>query len=207
MSQDQPLHQYTVAAWLFGVENPPCTICGEGRQGAQHQPKEQRLIDQRQQEHLNRSPWLSPEGCTCRVSLDGTPYFTCRRQGCNGNGVACGGYCHDCFAQRMSRPRRPEVVVLCGSTRFYDEFQAANYDLTMAGKIVLTIGCDTKSDAGLGITAEQKVALDELHKRKIDMADRVLVLNVGGYIGDSTRSEIEYAKWWKKPIDYLVDPT
>jgi hypothetical protein len=39
------------------------------------------------------------------------------------------------------------------------------------------------------------------------MADRVLVLNVGGYIGDSTRSEIEYAKWWKKPIDYLVDPT
>jgi hypothetical protein len=110
-------------------------------------------------------------------------------------------------ARRATVAGRPEVVVLCGSTKFYDTFQAMNYDLTMAGKIVLTIGCDTKSDAGLGITAEQKVALDELHKRKIDMADRVLVLNVGGYIGDSTRSEIEYAKWWKKPIDYLVDPT
>jgi hypothetical protein len=48
-----------------------------------------------------------------------------------------------------------------------------------------------------------KTALDELHKRKIDMADRVLVLNVGGYIGSSTRSESEYAEWFEKPIDYL----
>lgn len=106
----------------------------------------------------------------------------------------------------MERPPRPEVVVLCGSTRFSEAWAKARYDLTLEGKIVLTIGCDTKSDEGLGITPEQKEALDELHKRKIDMADRVFVLNVGGYIGASTRSEIEYAEWFEKPIDYLENP-
>ena len=95
------------------------------------------------------------------------------------------------------------MVVLCGSTRFPEAWAKARYDLTLRGEIVLTIGCDTKSDEGLGITAEQKEALDELHKRKIDMADRVLVLNVGGYVGASTRSEIEYAEWFEKPIEYL----
>ena len=97
----------------------------------------------------------------------------------------------------------PLVVCLCGSTRFHEAFQQANYDLTLAGKIVLSIGCNTKSDAGLGITDEQKIALDELHKRKIDLADEVLVLNVGGYIGESTRSEIEYATNCGKPVRYL----
>jgi len=67
----------------------------------------------------------------------------------------------------------------------------------------LSIGCDTKSDEGLGISADQKAALDELHKRKIDLCDYVFVINVGGYIGDSTRSEIEYAQERWKPIVYL----
>lgn len=98
----------------------------------------------------------------------------------------------------------PEIVVLCGSTRFFDAFAQANYDLTLEGRIVLTVGCDTKSDQGLGITDQQKSALDELHKRKIDLADRVLVLNVGGYIGSSTRSEIAYAEALGKPVSYLV---
>lgn len=115
----------------------------------------------------------------------------------------CGGYCGPCFKRIMDKPPLPEVVVLCGSTRFSDMWAKVRYDLTLAGKIVLTIGCDTKSDDGLGITLEQKAMLDELHKRKIDMADRVLVLNVGGYIGASTRSEIKYAEWFEKPIDYL----
>ena len=132
--------------------------------------------------------------------------YPCRRQACDHMAQVRGAYCHCCFRIRMDPAhRRPEVVVLCGSTRFSEAWTKARYDLTLAGKIVLTIGCDTKSDEGLGITDEQKVALDELHKRKIDLADRVLVLNVGGYIGDSTRSEIEYAEWFEKPIDYLED--
>lgn len=100
---------------------------------------------------------------------------------------------------------RPDIVVLCGSTRFMEAFTEANLRLTLQGKIVLSVGCNTKSDDQLvaeGLTID-KAALDELHKRKIDLADRVLVLNVGGYIGESTRSEIEYAQNLGKPIDWL----
>ncbi len=98
---------------------------------------------------------------------------------------------------------KPKIVCICGSTRFYDSFQKANFELTMKGVIVLSIGCDTKSDEGLKITEEQKTMLDELHKRKIDLCDSVLVLNVGGYIGNSTASEINYAKEIQKPVEYL----
>lgn len=103
----------------------------------------------------------------------------------------------------------PEIVVLCGSTRFYDEFQRANYDLTMEGKIVLSVGFYPHAKdrhghgEGVGHDSSEKVALDELHKRKIDLADRVLVLNVGGYIGESTRGEIAYAIATGCPVDYM----
>lgn len=104
--------------------------------------------------------------------------------------------------------RKPTVVCLCGSTRFKDTFDEANYQETMAGKIVLSVGffmhaSGNKHGEGIGATTEQKVALDELHKRKIDLADEVLILNVGGYIGSSTRSELEYAKAHGKRIRFL----
>jgi len=102
---------------------------------------------------------------------------------------------------------KPTITVLCGSTRFYDAFQQANYDLTMVGFIVLTVGFYPHSahvhGEGVGHTEAEKDALDELHKRKIDLADEVLVLNVGGYIGSSTRSEIEYAEKIGRPVRYL----
>lgn len=98
---------------------------------------------------------------------------------------------------------KPDIVCLCGSTRFFKTFDEQNYKLTLAGKIVLSIGCNTKSDEGLGITEDQKRQLDELHKRKIDLCDYVLVLNVGGYVGESTRSEIQYAYEHGKPVAYL----
>jgi hypothetical protein len=106
---------------------------------------------------------------------------------------------------------RPTIVCLCGSTRFSEAYQKANLNETVAGKIVLTIGCDLRSDGQLfeGYSTEQlgelKAKLDELHLRKIDLADEVLILNVGGYIGDSTRREIEYAMKLNKPIRYLVN--
>jgi cell division protein FtsB len=95
------------------------------------------------------------------------------------------------------------VVCLCGSTRFMDAFRAANLRLTLEGKIVLSVGCNTKSDASMSLGEDVKKRLDELHLRKIDLADEVLVLNVGGYIGESTRREIEYAKRLGKPISFL----
>ena len=110
----------------------------------------------------------------------------------------------------MSGPSyRPKIICLCGSTRFYETFQEANYNETMAGRIVLSVGFYPHSKAksghgeGVGHDSMEKKALDELHKRKIDLADEVFVLNVGGYIGESTRSEIEYAKAHNKPIRYL----
>jgi len=102
---------------------------------------------------------------------------------------------------------KPPIVCLCGSTRFMEAFQQANLKETLAGKIVLSIGCNTKSDTNLMVmgelTGETKAMLDELHKRKIDLADEVLILNGGGYIGKSTRSEIEYAEAKGKPVRYL----
>lgn len=103
---------------------------------------------------------------------------------------------------------RPTIVCLCGSTRFYETFQKANYEETMAGRIVLTVGFYPHSQEQahgqeVGCTPEQKAMLDELHKRKIDLADEILVLNVDGYVGNSTRSEILYAHAHNKRIRWL----
>ena len=83
----------------------------------------------------------------------------------------------------------------------------ANYEETMAGNIVLSVGFYPHSSQEahgqeIGITSEQKAALDELHKRKIDLADEILVINVGGYVGESTRSEIAYALKSCKSVRY-----
>jgi len=112
------------------------------------------------------------------------------------------------LSRSLAGGTRPRIVCLCGSTRFYREFQEANYRETMAGRIVLSVGFYPHSATeahgeGVGATPEQKAALDELHLRKIDLADEVLVLNVGGYIGDSTRREIAHAAEHGKPIRYV----
>jgi len=107
---------------------------------------------------------------------------------------------------------RPTVVCLCGSTRFGDAFREAQLKETFAGKIVLTIGCDTKDDTslfrGLSFTEQQSVKynLDQLHFRKVEMADEVLFLNVGGYMGLSTCDEYGYALALKKRIRFLEEP-
>ena len=96
-------------------------------------------------------------------------------------------------------------MCLCGSTRFGDAFAKANLEETLAGRIVLTVGCVTSSDAELGIerSPELKAMLDELHMRKIDMADEVLILNVDGYIGESTWRELCYALGHLKRVRFL----
>lgn len=101
----------------------------------------------------------------------------------------------------------PVIVCLCGSTKFIDAFHEANLRETIAGKIVLSIGCDFRSDKDLAImgelTLEDKARLDELHLRKIDIAHEVLILNVGGYIGESTMREYRYAVEHNKHIRWL----
>jgi len=105
----------------------------------------------------------------------------------------------------------PKIITLCGSTRFYEQFQEANFRETMNGNIVLSVGFfphSSKKAHGeeVGITVEDKIKLDELHKRKIDISDEIFVINVGGYIGESTRSEIEYAHKIGVPVNYLEYP-
>jgi hypothetical protein len=100
----------------------------------------------------------------------------------------------------------PQIICLCGSTRFYDEFQRANLLFTLKGYIVLSIGCDTKSDqdiAEISNIGEVKVKLDSLHMWKVLLADTVHILNKHGYIGESTRNEIEHARRYHKDITYL----
>lgn len=85
--------------------------------------------------------------------------------------------------------KRPTVVCLCGSTRFKEEFERVQAKETLDGKIVLSVGAGFVRDH----PSDVKARLDELHKRKIDIADEVLILNVGGYMGPSTISEYYYA--------------
>ena len=103
-----------------------------------------------------------------------------------------------------------EVVTLCGSTRFKDEFMKEQKRLTLEGKIVISVGLfghsgDSEVWEGMSedTLTKTKEMLDDMHKRKIDMADEIFVINVGGYIGDSTRSEIEYAIKHGKIVNYF----
>lgn len=104
---------------------------------------------------------------------------------------------------------RPRVVCLCGSTRFLEAFDAAALQQTLAGRIVLTITRTSvgDTDAFDGRTAAEQRQLREqlaaLHLAKIDLADEILVINVGGYIGAQTRAEIEHAHRSGTPVTYL----
>lgn len=105
--------------------------------------------------------------------------------------------------------KRPTIVCLCGSTRFIEHFAILTWKLERKGFIVL--GCTLlpkwycKCHDHFGEKTGTKEQCDELHKRKIDLADEILVLNVGGYIGESTKSEIDYAIAHNKPVRYLED--
>ena len=99
-----------------------------------------------------------------------------------------------------------KVVTLCGSTKFKEQFLEAQKRLSLAGNIVISVGLFGHSGDEEVWNDGVKAMLDDMHKRKIDMADGIYVINVGGYIGSSTRSEIEYARLHHKTIEYL-EPT
>ena len=98
-----------------------------------------------------------------------------------------------------------KVITLCGSTRFKDQFIEAQKHLTLEGNIVISVGLFGHSGDDEVWSEGTKAMLDDMHKRKIDMADEIFVINVGGYIGSSTRSEIEYAKRAGKTVRYLEE--
>lgn len=101
-----------------------------------------------------------------------------------------------------------KVITLCGSTKFRDDFIKAQKDLTLKGNIVISVGVfghsgDNEVLDNMNNGRLTKEMLDDMHKRKIDMADEIFVINVGGYIGESTKSEIKYAEETGKTVKYL----
>ena len=98
-----------------------------------------------------------------------------------------------------------KVITLCGSTRFKDQFLEAQKRLTLEGNIVISVGLFGHSGDEEVWKEGTKEMLDDMHKRKIDMADAIYVINVGGYIGQSTRSEIEYALSQGKSVEFLEE--
>ena len=97
-----------------------------------------------------------------------------------------------------------KIVTLCGSTRFKDAFLEAQKNLSLQGNIVISVGLFGHSGDEEVWKPGVKERLDEMHLRKIDLADEIFVINVGGYIGESTRREIAYARSTGKPVRYLM---
>lgn len=115
--------------------------------------------------------------------------------------------CPTCQGE-VQKANRPEIICLCGSTRFVDTFNEWRQKLTLDGKIVVSIELvlpRSEREDPQHSNYKVKQMLDELHLRKIDLADRVMILNVGGYIGESTRNELNYAKKIGKTITYLEE--
>src|SRR5258708_17833107 len=160
-----------------------------------------------------RSTW-QPGYATCRIIWRCS--ISCGAKKCakNSHNRTCATKLTLCSNEGASRKdnvmnERPVIVCLCGSTRFSEAFHDENLRETLLGRIVLSIGCDFKSDRDLivvgDLTEEDKERLDELHLRKIDLADEILVLNIGGYIRLVNRHEKAYGKPEGKRITYLEE--
>lgn len=96
-----------------------------------------------------------------------------------------------------------KVITLCGSTKFKDDFLREQKRLTLEGNIVISVGLFGHSGDSEVYTQGAKEMLDDMHKRKIDMSDEIFVINKNGYIGESTKSEIEYAIKTNKKVNYM----
>ena len=105
------------------------------------------------------------------------------------------------LVRQPADPAHPEVVCLCGSTRFKEQFREEEERLERAGKAVLSVGFFAHAD-DVDLSDEEKNRLDRLHKRKVEMAHRVHVVNPGGYVGGSTAEEIEHAEALGREVTY-----
>lgn len=97
-----------------------------------------------------------------------------------------------------------KVITLCGSTKFKEDFLSEQKRLTLEGNIVISVGFFGNSGDNEVWTERTKEMLDDMHKRKIDMADEIFVINKNKYIGTSTKAEIEYATKMGKKVNYMI---
>lgn len=107
---------------------------------------------------------------------------------------------------------KPKVYTLCGSSRFPEAFHLVNAHLSLQGHVVISLGLFGHADQPVGAkfltsdgdeATKEKTQLDQLHFRKIDLSDAIFVVNVGGYVGSSTKREIAYAREHGKVVEYL----
>lgn len=98
-----------------------------------------------------------------------------------------------------------KIITLCGSTKFRDDFIAEQKRLTLAGNIVISVGLFGHSGDNEVWSENTKEMLDDMHLRKIDLADEIFVINRDGYIGNSTKGEICYAIQSGKPVRYMEE--
>lgn len=98
--------------------------------------------------------------------------------------------------------KKYKIITLCGSTKFKSEFLEVQKQLTLKGYIVISVGLFGHSGDGEALEPETKRMLDDMHKCKIDMADAIFVIDVDGYVGESTLSEIIYAECNNKDVYY-----
>ena len=105
-----------------------------------------------------------------------------------------------------------KIITLCGSTKFKEDFMRIQKELTLKGNIVISVGLfghsgdkEVWENMSEGELTKTKIMLDDMHKRKIDMADEIFVINKNGYIGESTRSEINYAIQTNKKVNYMEE--
>ena len=98
--------------------------------------------------------------------------------------------------------KKAKIITICGSMKFKDEIMRVAIQMELAGNVILTPILPINDDEAV-CTKEEVIVLGEMHKEKINLSDAILVVNVNGYIGNSTKSEIEYAKAQNKEILYF----
>ena len=108
------------------------------------------------------------------------------------------------FYRRL--PIRERKITLCGSTRFPEAFQFWNTNLTLAGNVVYSVALSAHGEPSEGRPdAEEKRVLDQVHLKKILNSDSIFVLDVNGYIGESTSREIKFARENGRDVYFLSE--
>ena len=97
-----------------------------------------------------------------------------------------------------------KIITVCGSLNFKNEMIELAEKMELQGNCILCPIYPTNPDKD-AYTEDEVLMLDKMHKEKIKLSDAILVVNVNGYIGNSTKSEIDYAKSLNKEILYYTD--
>lgn len=179
-----------------------CEICGLPTRGSAKSTVDERCLGKLRAELATLREAITEKAAAWKLSHEDEENHSCIVE----------NECADELLALLAQPpkaggNKPKIICLCGSTRFIEQFAIKTWELEREGNIVL--GCTLlpmwycKVPSHFGEATGTKEQCDALHLRKIDLADEILVLNIGGYIGESTRNEIKYAEQTGKPVRYL----